>query len=107
MEHGGDAAEDDLDPLVAVAVGDLPAPLHLHGQHHRDADKIDRVVEIDGFQVLVDKVDLDIIGQGGGKDHRAVRRQVEFGLPGQFRPLGVDQAEFHGGFRGKQAKARR
>ena len=95
MEHGGDAAEDHLDALFPVDIGDLPAPFHLHGQHHRDADEIDRVVEIDGFKVLVDEVDIDIVGQGGGKDHRAVRRQVEFGLPGQFRPSGIDQFEFH------------
>ena len=95
VQHGGNAAEHDPDPALPVLVGNGPAPLHLHGQHHADAHKIRGRVKVDGLQILVDKGNIHIVGQGCGKDHRAVRRQVEFGLAAQFVPLGVNQGETH------------
>jgi len=49
----------------------------------------------DGIEVPAHEEAGSRVGQGCGKDHRAVRRQVEFGLAAQFVPLGVNQGETH------------
>src|ERR1017187_746699 len=95
MQHGRDAAEDDLYPASSVLVGDGPAALDLAGKHHGDADEVDRTVEVDAFDVLVDEFYIHIRRKRGGENHRTVRRQVEFGLPGQLGPLGIDEAKLH------------
>ncbi|VTR63796.1 hypothetical protein DESC_10064 [Desulfosarcina cetonica] len=96
MQHGGDAAEDHRHALGAVMVRDLPAAFDLHGQHHGDAHRIHGIVEIDVFKILVYEIDRHMLGQGRGKHHGTVGRQVELGLTGQFGPAGIDQFDFHG-----------
>jgi len=49
--------------LTAIPVSDFPAAFDLHGQHHGYADKIDRLVKIDGFEIFVDKIHLDALRQ--------------------------------------------
>jgi len=84
-----------LTPFLPVEISNLPAPLHLHGQHHGDPDHIDRLIKINGLQIFIHKINIDIIGQGGGKDNRPMRRQVKLGLPVQLGPLGIDELKFH------------
>ncbi len=95
VQHGGDPAEDDLDAPAAEGVGDPPGALDLNGQHHRDADEVRGLVEVERLDVFVDEDDLDLRRQGGGEHDRPVGRQVELGLPVELGPLGVDQQEFH------------
>ena len=95
MEHGGNAAEDDLYPLFSVTIRDFPAAFDLDGQHDRNADEIRRFVKIDRLHIFVDKNHLDVIRQGCGKYDRTVGRQVKFCLAVEFGPLGINQNEFH------------
>jgi len=81
MEHRSDPPADHPDAPAPVVIRDLPAPLHLAGQHHGDADKIDVVIGGKGLHVLVDELHLPIQRQGRGKDYRTVRGQMEFRLP--------------------------
>ena len=95
MEHGGDAAEDHRHAPLAEFPRDLEGPRQLAGQHHRDRHQVGSGGEIDRLQVLVGEVDLDLRRQRGGKDHRAVGRQVKFGLAVEFGPAGIDQFQLH------------
>ena len=80
VEHGRDAAEDDLHAPLPVLVRDLPSALHLGGEHHGYAHEIDRIVIADRFQVLVNEFHIDIIRERCSHDRRPVGRQVEGGL---------------------------
>ena len=91
MQHGGDSPENHGNPPFAIGVGDLPPPLDLDGQHHGDGDQVGGVVEIDFLEVLIDKIDRHPVGKRSGKDHGAVRGEVELGLVAELRPPGVDQ----------------
>jgi hypothetical protein len=96
VQHGGDPAEDYRDPSGSKAIGNCPPPFDLGGQHHGDSHHIGVGIEIDGFQVLVDKGYVHIVGQSGRKNHRAVGGEMKFGLIAEFGPTGVDQGELHG-----------
>ena len=94
MQHGGDTTENDLDAFGAIKVGDLPTAFGLNRKHHGNAYGVHRIVKIDGLQIFIDKIHLDIRRQCGGKNHRTVGRQMKFGLAGQFGPFRVDQFDF-------------
>ena len=95
VQHGGDAAEDHRHPPFAKLPGDLEGPRQLRGQHRRDRHQVGGSGKIDRLQVLVGELQLDLGGDGGGEDHRSVRRQVEFGLPVELGPARVDQLQLH------------
>ena len=96
MEHGGNPAKNHLDAFFAIRIGYFPASLDLHRQHHGDTDEIDRLIKIYFFQVLIDKIDFDIIRQGGSKNNRTMRGQMKLGLSVKLGPLGIYQFKFHG-----------
>ena len=47
--------------ILSSNIRDLPASLDLKGEHHGDADKIDRIVKVNRFQVFIGKFNFDII----------------------------------------------
>ena len=51
------------------------------------ARNIDGAARAKRLDIFVDEFKFDVFGQGGGEDHRAVRREMEFGLAAQLGPL--------------------
>ncbi len=94
MQHGGDAAEHHGNAAGTETVGNGPATFHLCGEHHRDVNNFHIFVEIDLFHVFVGEFYIDIFGQSGGKNHRAVGRQSEGGLPRKLVPARVYKSGF-------------
>ena len=80
MKHGCNTAADDGHSPFTEFIGDLPSPFYLVGQHHGNPDQIRLIVEINRLQILIDKIDFDILGQCGREDDRAMGREMELRL---------------------------
>ncbi len=95
MEHGGYAAENNLDAPGPVLISNFPASLDLDSEHHGDTHKINLFVKVNFLQIFIHKVDINKVGQGSGKNHWAVGRQVKFRLAAELWPSGIYEFKFH------------
>ncbi len=94
MEHGGNAAHDDGDPLFSKVIGDLVCPGELTREHDGEGNEVRIRGEVERLHVFVHETYLHMGGDRGGEDQRAVGRQVKLRLPFEFPPPGVYKEQF-------------
>ena len=82
VQHRRDAAGHDQLATLMILLGNLPAALHLRGEHHGQRHDVALLVEVYRLHVLVGERYVHILRQSACESHRSVRWQVERCLPG-------------------------
>jgi hypothetical protein len=90
VQGGGYPTGDHFHPTALKMRRKLENAGKLRGKHYRNRHNVGRIVQVYGVHVLVGEFYVNPAWQGGREYYRAVRGQVELGLPLKLSPLRVN-----------------